>query len=1715
MRLASLLLIQLLFTSILFSQTVEIKNDGSIQKLVFAIDKEINSVEKLSKSPHYFSDNQFGVPAFSFLFEGKIQDISILSSQSSSLMVNQSKIVIEDQMLEGIKTDSERKLKEENPETNFPMFSINYLGNVNGRELTSIILRPWKLESGSMKLQNNIELKLNTQTIVKSVANESLLFRKISSKKTFGVSKISAGGFEKSESKSYRMIFKKTGIAKVGYSDILNFDGATNIGEADSKTIRVYNKGKEVPILMNDGGDNRFGEGDFIEFFCEPPLYNNSNPYKDLYTDPFTTENVYFLVFDNVLNSTNKSTRMTEYSGENSELILINDPRNFLNKSFKSKLHFEENRLTSYLGQVDTSLSYDTRDHQFWSAIGLNERKSFPVVIPGINSQSFIEPEIKLALHGLSYSEKSLFEFEHNVNVTLGNKVLNSIVSGKSSWNGQTLNIISYTTTNLFLSQAVGSGKTTLDIVNSDRFPNDAIARNFALNWIEVTYPRLYNAYENYLAFTPPPPEDQLISNSKVQFTLDEFTNPNIQIYKKGVGKIVNFSIESHTSNYTKGKTVFRAIFQDFIVNQNTTEYVALTESDKISPVRIENVYNSVLLDEPKSPSQRKLTLKNPERDESFIIISAAEFWSPEIAQSSFSPIREYAAYRESVLSERALENTDLQNRDNQTLITSIKDVYDEFNYGIKSPYAIRNFLDYAYHNWKKPPLYVLIIGDASNYFSALDLVPTMLMQTVNLGSAPSDSWYGMVEGNDIIPDIHIGRIPASKIDQLSNYLAKLKKYEADKDFSGWRNNSLFISGSDVSFLEDNNKIRKVMDKDYFTLNIRVDVLGSNDPFFGNSAELSDYWNNTGLLTVNFFGHGGGGVWDDQGLFAIKDIDALNKNSKLPFVTSMTCFTGNFTGGSDNLAEHLITSADKGAIGVLASSGVGWRLNDQFMADFLYQSIYNSEYRGVKSVGELVDIGKLLYRTRYNDYWTSPTRIPTSMIYQYNLIGDPAVILKYPKEKLTLDKPVQLLSSTDSIKVNISSLNIPTGQLSVKFADELNRDMPNTSPLLFNYDTGNKMLTVPIPDEVKSKNNSGNMKLYLSDQENDATGNVYFTFGKILINAVSLFPLPLGDGQYIKFKVQIDNKIPIKEANLTYRVIDEVTSDFEHVLQSGVLNLKDNLDGYWITQDSIPGKYVDKNYKIKYDIRLTDNDLFEYRKEGEYYLDSSPDISVIKTVSGVNIDNYFNRTIGFYDQNGVKLGAQINNNSNTDADNVKINFIQNGVSSNSPPALTNSAVIIGSTTLSIKKNSSAFAYIPIPQNFIQGNTYQIAVQAVLDTTNGKREQTTMNNLSWLVPVTFSLFLVPNTSASTVIDHSFFKATFASSFNSDATLKIVPVSYSLNGQDSLYKVQIKNTGNEAISITPFFAKSGLSFTNDFSMTVKLDESVNSETIQNSSLFKFEEKSQKWALVTNSVSNVADKTISAQINKFGIYKVFENRDVTPPHVSVSVNGRSLTDGNLVNKKANFSLIVQDENGLVPSKDYMKIKLDGTELDQISLNIPDTLPDGNQMVITFAKELSIGQHTLSYAFNGASYVSDLENNIVEKTFVVSDKQSVEFYGGFPNPFQDETVFSFKISALEINRVRLKIFTVSGQLINTFDTDQPSQNLSFIPTPGYSNFKNLLNGNNSESLGPGEYGIFWNGTDSNLNDVAYGVYYIKLMVDIPGEKTIEKIFKTVRAAK
>ncbi len=55
------------------------------------------------------------------------------------------------------------------------------------------------------------------------------------------------------------------------------------------------------------------------------------------------------------------------------------------------------------------------------------------------------------------------------------------------------------------------------------------------------------------------------------------------------------------------------------------------------------------------------------------------------------------------------------QGRGYDTMVVLLPDIYDAFNFGIANPEAVRDFLEYAWHNWRKAPRYVVRVGDGSH----------------------------------------------------------------------------------------------------------------------------------------------------------------------------------------------------------------------------------------------------------------------------------------------------------------------------------------------------------------------------------------------------------------------------------------------------------------------------------------------------------------------------------------------------------------------------------------------------------------------------------------------------------------------------------------------------------------------------------------------------------------------------------------------------------------------------------------------------------------------------------------------------------------------------------------------------------------------------------------------------------------------------------------
>ncbi len=114
----------------------------------------------------------------------------------------------------------------------------------------------------------------------------------------------------------------------------------------------------------------------------------------------------------------------------------------------------------------------------------------------------------------------------------------------------------------------------------------------------------------------------------------------------------------------------------------------------------------------------------------------------------------------------------------------SIEEVYSEFGFGQPTPQAVKDFLSYAYHNWRQPsPRYVLLLGDATYDFKdrlqtgVTNQVPPRMVRTSYLWTA-SDPSYAAVNGDDLLPDLAIGRLPTATVKEVRAIVDKIIAYE-------------------------------------------------------------------------------------------------------------------------------------------------------------------------------------------------------------------------------------------------------------------------------------------------------------------------------------------------------------------------------------------------------------------------------------------------------------------------------------------------------------------------------------------------------------------------------------------------------------------------------------------------------------------------------------------------------------------------------------------------------------------------------------------------------------------------------------------------------------------------------------------------------------------------------------------------------------------------
>jgi hypothetical protein len=146
---------------------------------------------------------------------------------------------------------------------------------------------------------------------------------------------------------------------------------------------------------------------------------------------------------------------------------------------------------------------------------------------------------------------------------------------------------------------------------------------------------------------------------------------------------------------------------------------------------------------------------------------------------------------------------------------------------------------------------------------------------------------------------------------------------------------------------------------------------------------------NHGTLIVNYSGHGYTQGWDNGHIFENSDVSDLTNSGRLPFFVSMTCLTGFFgypeAWDYPSMAEVLVRSANKGAVGAFMSTGMTQPEAQRILDVALFDAIFKQD---IRALGPAISAAK-------------QTLLANGQVFEdvsetFLLFGDPATKLKVP-----------------------------------------------------------------------------------------------------------------------------------------------------------------------------------------------------------------------------------------------------------------------------------------------------------------------------------------------------------------------------------------------------------------------------------------------------------------------------------------------------------------------------------------------------------------------------------------------------------------------------------------------------------------------------------------------------------------------------------------------
>ncbi|MDY0058935.1 MAG: C25 family cysteine peptidase [Myxococcota bacterium] len=283
---------------------------------------------------------------------------------------------------------------------------------------------------------------------------------------------------------------------------------------------------------------------------------------------------------------------------------------------------------------------------------------------------------------------------------------------------------------------------------------------------------------------------------------------------------------------------------------------------------------------------------------------------------------------------------------------------------------------------------YVLLVGDVADLPSHTFPADPGNWQSDAL---PSDYWYGLLAGDDLLTELSVGRLSARTPAELSRQVARTLAHARGDRAAAWRSRILLLAHEQQA------------PGKYQACSEAVRTASYQNPsgyqflkLYGGEGATNDQLRQAlrqGVGIVAYRGHGSEQAWYEWngGNFSPAE-GGLGNGDLTPVVLSIACYNGALQHEQPSHAEQWLLAEDGGAVAFLGATKPSWTLPNDDFEKILFRTLLNE---GVTAIGPLVDRSRVALLAQLGN-----SNLASDNVKMYLWLGDPSLEVAIPQREV-------------------------------------------------------------------------------------------------------------------------------------------------------------------------------------------------------------------------------------------------------------------------------------------------------------------------------------------------------------------------------------------------------------------------------------------------------------------------------------------------------------------------------------------------------------------------------------------------------------------------------------------------------------------------------------------------------------------------------------------